>query len=577
MAVIKLAGFSGEQPRITPRMLPDTAAQQAVNARLDDGALTPIRKPVFSDDIDDTDAQTIYRFGDDWLSWPDVVNAAPGPVDDTRLYYTGDGVPKMLKDGTEYALALAAPTGALTATLGGSGSGDVVTRIYTYTWVTDFGEESAPAAASNAIDWKPGNTVTLSGFGATPAGRNIARQRIYRSQTGQNGTGFYLIAERTAATSDFSDTVAVDAFQESLPSIGWDPPPDDLSGLIALDNGMMAAFTGRQLCFSEPWRPHAWPEAYRLTTDSDIVGLGYVGGVLFILTVAQPYLATGATPDTMQMQKTEANLPCVNARGIVDMGFALAYPSNDGIVLAYPSGQIGLATFDLFARDTWRKLGPSTLIGCQHQGRYAAFLAPPADGDAQVLLIALGEQQFLSRANARATAAFYDVERSALYYVPFGTAEVWRIDDPNGSRRDLYWRSKVFALSAASNFGAIRIDADAALDGDETALDAAYRQAVIDANAALLASGSVGGEVGALSVGEVPVGGDLLTPVPNPSGRISVGVYADGVRVATVERTNKAARLPSGFKARSWEIDVSGDLSVSQIVLATTMDEIKVA
>ena len=42
MATLKLVGFSGEIPKLLPRLLPDMSAQAAFNVRLDDGALTPI-------------------------------------------------------------------------------------------------------------------------------------------------------------------------------------------------------------------------------------------------------------------------------------------------------------------------------------------------------------------------------------------------------------------------------------------------------------------------------------------------------------------------------------------------------
>ncbi|NKB96795.1 hypothetical protein HED48_23285 [Ochrobactrum intermedium] len=81
-----------------------------------------------------------------------------------------------------------------------------------------------------------------------------------------------------------------------------------------------------------------------LTTDADIVGLGAIGTSLVIATKANPYLATGSSPDTMQMVKLEANLPCVNARGIVDLGFAIAYPSNEGLAAVAANGEAKLVT-----------------------------------------------------------------------------------------------------------------------------------------------------------------------------------------------------------------------------------------
>src|SRR5690606_18334280 len=107
------------------------------------------------------------------------------------------------------------------------------------------------------------------------------------------------------------------------PSRHWTAPPDALSGLTAMPNGMMAAFVGKDLYFCEPFRPHAWPEIYVLTTDFPIVALGALGTTLWVLTEGYPYRVSGTTPGSMVMDKVEANLPCVNARAVVDLGHAI--------------------------------------------------------------------------------------------------------------------------------------------------------------------------------------------------------------------------------------------------------------
>ena len=96
MTILKLIGFSGEIPRLVPRLLPEAAAQNATNARLESGDLAPYRKPKFIERITSIPAgqiKTIYRHGDTWLAWDDVVYAAPGPVAADRLYVMGDGKP----------------------------------------------------------------------------------------------------------------------------------------------------------------------------------------------------------------------------------------------------------------------------------------------------------------------------------------------------------------------------------------------------------------------------------------------------------------------------------------------------
>lgn len=108
MAIMRLMGFIGEIPKLIPRLLPDNAAQRASNTRLTNGGLEPVRQPRFIQTFADVPVggyQTIYRNGEEWLAWEGLVHAAPGPVADDRLYFTGDGVPQMRVDSTDYALA----------------------------------------------------------------------------------------------------------------------------------------------------------------------------------------------------------------------------------------------------------------------------------------------------------------------------------------------------------------------------------------------------------------------------------------------------------------------------------------
>lgn len=578
MPAIKLTGFSGEQPRVIARLMPETAAQAALNTRLDDGALTPMRKAAQIAAVEGADWTTIYRHQGEWLGWAGHVHAVPGPVAQDRLYFTGDGVPKMLVEGDTYDLAVDRPATALTAAISGSGSGDVSTRLYVYTWVTEFDEESEPNPVSNAVDWQAGEDVILSGFAATPAGRGVNRQRIYRSQTGLSGTYFYLIAERAASASDFTDDIAVDALQEPLPSASWNSPPDDLSGLTAMPNGMMAAFVGRDLYFCEPYRPHAWPQRYVLTVDTPIVGLGAMGTSLIVLTEGQPYMADGAAPDVMQLVKIEQNLPCINARGIVDLGYAIAYPSHEGLVVVRAGGAFGIATANIFNRDAWLAYSPETMFGAQLSGRYIAFYETTTPEGALAigaLLIDLAGTSFLIRSDVVAKAAVHDTSSGGLFYLSSDGAIIYQFDAPGAARQKQYWKSKQFVLPYPENFGAIQIDVSASFT-DQEELDLEELTAlVVAANQALIDAGSILGDIDSAPMGVVTFGGDILESMPAEPSALTVGIYADGLLKATVTRTGRAVRLPSGFTARKWEIDVFGDVQVEQIVMAKTIDELK--
>lgn len=574
MAKLRLAQFSGEIPRLLSRLLPDTGSQYAENVRLDDGGLTPIRKPRVEHTFTGiAGIETIYKFGNDWLYWTTPVNAVPGPVATDRLYYTGDGVPKMRVGSDIYDLAVPFPTVKLTVTPSGVGSGDVTTRLYVYTWVTDFDEESEPCPISSDLAWQTGITVTLSGFQATPAGRNITKQRIYRSQSSsQNGTDLFLIEERAASTGNYVDTHGTADFQEVLPSRDYNPPPDDLAGLIPMPNGMMAGFSGKQLCFCEPYKPHAWPEKYRLTAAYEIVGLGSYASTVVAGTMGYPYVASGNSPDSMIEEKIEVNLPCINGRGLVDLGYSVAYPSNDGLVVV-AGGGASVATSALFTRPKWQKLSPATLVAGQYAGRYfASFQYVEVDGsvtEGTRIIDLTGEQPFVLRASVAPSAFYYDLPTGALYYLVDDTVYEW---DAFGENNEIMtWTSKRVIMPDPVSFGAILVEGGALLTlEDQAALDAAIA-AIVAYNAALFA-GELNAEIDGSAINELSFGGDDMQPLPDPK-YIAVRVYADGKLINTITTLDDVKRL-KGVRAKEWEIQVNGTAEVAQITLASTAREL---
>lgn len=113
MAGIKVTNFLGIAPKISPELLGAQFAQTAVNLNPYSGDLIPYR---VSKEVGNTNrgigVKTIYPMRDPndatinkWLAWlADVDIAVPTTLDEEeqRIYYTGDGVPKV----TDYNLAV---------------------------------------------------------------------------------------------------------------------------------------------------------------------------------------------------------------------------------------------------------------------------------------------------------------------------------------------------------------------------------------------------------------------------------------------------------------------------------------
>lgn len=576
--MIRIAGFSGEIPRMIPRLLNENYAQVAQNTKLENGALMPIRRGRFAHQME-FDCKTIYLNGSEWMGWQTFVRVVPAPIAANRLYVTGDGKPKIIAGGVTYDLAVPFPTTKLTTSLV-SGTVDPKlssTVLYTYTWVTALDEESEPAPLSSDLLWSPGIDVKLSGFQTPPTGRGINRMRIYRSQTGVSGvTTLYFIHERAATNADFIDVVADNPINETLPSADYNAPPDNLQGLTALPNGIMAGFVGKKLYFSEPYIPHAWPEKYVLTCDYEIVGLGVFGSAVAILTKGNPYVAQGTLPENMTMERLKVNLPCLNAQSIVDLGYSVAYASTEGLVTISQSGAV-VASASLLTTDQWKQMGPESFISGQYAGRYMtcySFMDSDKIERRGILIFDLtGSQPFLVRASDDADAMFFEIGTGVLYILRNGR-EVFEWDAISQPYGEQYWRSKRFVMPSWTNFGCILVDGEDVTSAEQARERAAKNAAARAKNRAIMAADKTAATLGEVDIGVTTFAGSLLEPVEDEDPRFSISIYADGKLRATIYELNKVERLPAGFLATTWEIEVRGNQQVTGITLAFSPEEI---
>jgi hypothetical protein len=104
MAVLRVAGFRGENRALHPSLLPDSVGVSSLNQKPGYGDLRPWKAPAAVGVSVAAGTKTIYRMGRTtqsdtahWLRWPGEVHAVVGPnAGDTleRTYYTGDGTPK---------------------------------------------------------------------------------------------------------------------------------------------------------------------------------------------------------------------------------------------------------------------------------------------------------------------------------------------------------------------------------------------------------------------------------------------------------------------------------------------------
>jgi len=252
------------------------------------------------------------------------------------------------------------------------------TTSYVYTFVADNGDgtfsESGPSPASVTISRDPSTIVTVTTDTSPPSGfdYHVVAKRIYRAVTGATSTAFHLLVEIPLAQADYVDSIpdSTAAQGDTLPSEGWDLPPHNLRGILALPNDIYAGFHDNVLDLSAQGQPHAWPVKFRLATDRKIVGIGAVDTMVVIVTEGFPYIAAGNAPDAYSMGKIEFPQSGVSKRSICYVnGVGVCYASPDGMVAISGPGRADLITVNVFTREEWQAFNPPSMICRAHDNR----------------------------------------------------------------------------------------------------------------------------------------------------------------------------------------------------------------
>lgn len=558
MTIVRWSGFGGENQAIPAKQLAEGLGTRSRNQKPLRGALRPWRQPVTVASVP-AGRQTIYRMGRDvasdanyWLSWPGVVHAVRGfdEADTTeRTFYTGDGTPKVTDNimalssapypTTSRPLGIPAPATAPTVSKdSGSWTGDVATYFYIYTYVNDWGWESAPSPPSLQLDRETDATATITSFAAVPAGNyQVNRIRIYRTQTGSSGaTEFFFLREiaiGTASTVDDNRELG-----ESLITTTWLSAPSDLSFLTPMWNGMLAGISGNGVRFCEAYVPYAWPVAYDvLPPDSKAVALGVFGQQLLVLTTGRPLLVAGSSPDSLDQMPLEFSQACIAPRSTVSMGVGVAWASNDGLCF-YGTGGPRLLTAGVLERDQWQALRPASIIGKFYEGLYFGTYEPVIGQPRKAFVIDPGNPAGMYFLDVGYPALHFDELQDQLYVLDGTNVKRWDAGAPMTASAT----SKEFVLPVATTMTAAEVVADA-----------------YPMTARFIAKDVEPAAVTAMLAKAVP-------GLDSPAART--------LRYSKTVDSRKPFRLPA-MKAKDWQIEADTTGVVQGAAVASMMDELK--
>lgn len=586
----KITGFLGLLPRTAERLLPDMAATVAQNVNLVSGEIRPLMKPMEAVTSNELQNLTAYRAyngtTEKWRRWTIDVDVARGPYPpdvEQRYYWTGDECPRYATftnfGTTDYALGFPKPAGTPSVSVIG-GSGTTTTRLYCWTYYQPAtGEETEPSTPTAVVTGYINGTWRVTGMSATVTHDRAVnyntsgiQQRLYRS-AGTTAT-FQLVAERTASASDWDDTLTdAQILGDELISDGWKAPPVDLQGLICLPNGAMVGFHANELCYSEPYQPHAYPDKYKYQTESKIVGIAAFGTTVVVATETRPYMADGVEPGSVTMNAVSRIWPCKSKRSVCSAGDGVLYATDAGLVFIGQSGS-DVFTKNFYTIEEWRELDPSSMMVRVIDNRVYIHHQPSGGSTKQLMRIDMGEQAALTTLSGGYFAIYADPLNSYLYLVG-KSVDQW--DAYYGTRYDWVWKSKEIELPVPTNFGAAKIEFVQTMS--ETELQAAYsiRNATIALNNAVIAAGINVGAFGQAEMNGDPINGaTALQPIPALPEYLTYTLFDHGVPVFSKDMTSSDMfRLPSGFKTDVISHQLSGNVKVRYIKIAETPNGLK--
>lgn len=461
--------FKGMFPKVSARLLDEHAAQVAENCWLDTGYPRPLPEPrlVAGVNVFPVNTRSIWRYDTNrWFAWSSDVDVVRSPLaSDTlnSIIWTGQDYPRhtstAIMQGHGFAgpgappvsrrLGVPAPTIPPTTSAGdlSDPNEDSVAEHHSwvYTFLTDLDEEGPPSTPSAVVQrgFNMDGTiqpVTIGMPTGVTGSYGVTRKRLYRTATGTAGvTTWRLVATIPLSQAEYTDTTLTANLGGALVSEQWDPPPEDLAGLISLPNGVLAGFRGRDVHFSVPFQPHAWPGDYIQTLDDDVVGLGNFGTNVLVGTRGKPMLISGADPARAFPSQMEFEQPCAAKRSFATVDRqGVVFASTEGLVLVTPGGGefISRAAYD---RRDWKKLKPEEFRAVYHDGSYVAFSTTRATA------LNADNNGSIDSADAGVRAVYRDSIDDAVYIVGADRRLYeWATDvGDDDTAREFTWKSRL--------------------------------------------------------------------------------------------------------------------------------------
>lgn len=623
--------FSGIAPRIAPRLLPATLAQEALDVKLWSGEL----RPHYADEILQyipSNIQSIYRYkwknqNYHWLMWNRDTKVAKGPVYDdenNRIYFMNAGGffvtdSSLLKNqdyatgtlpaGSWYHTAIPEPGQSDIWISGGTGSGDIESRSYVYCYVRqwsdgtiDVGKSSGPLKNSSdrsryTVDVRPGQVVDMSIVDpiahANGIGTGINKIYIYRSEVTSAGQALYSYVDQFDVNLErvtnnpaavwvsngsyykYSDSKPNTSLGEACPSIYWDAPVTGLKGLVSLQNGLFAAYKDSTIYVSDWNAPHAWPYEHKVTIDYPIVGLGSFGNTIVVCTEAAPVLIVVQDPTNPTVKAVQENCPCVSADSIVDTRNGVIFASQNGLVLINSTSPTCI-TEKLITQDEWLPLHPESLKGAFLNNTYYGFFTNPSD-KAAGFIFDLDSYTYSTVYNSIISSGLvFTTQPVKVVYNDIEQTQLY-VCYPleNGTQYSLCSFASDSRINKSFRWRSKVNVSPQGLFNLSAARVMMTSQSSQKENEHIWEGKLTGSSLAARVMDGEPINGWCKTNELELADATVFNYYVDGeLKYSREVKDSKPFRLPSGFRGETIEVEVKSNAYIHSITLASSMGEL---
>lgn len=442
-------------------------------------------------------------------------------ADDIAITLKQDNILDLPHTPEEIAASKLQFTATLTST---ESEKDKSTRAYRYTTVNIYNEEGVPSPAAVVTSSSSSKITVNCNIPPVDQYAPLKELRVYRTQnSGTSAEYFYAFSIPVIGKSGLVsqvDDVDAGLLNEPLTSNYYYPPKPSLQGLINVGNGILAAWFGTELWFSDAYKPWSWPPSYVKSFSWPIVGVETQGSGMLVTTLGNPYAVYGISPDAMTEEKLNVDQAGVSKWSIASVNGLMLYASNDGIVTVR-GGQGTLSESQTyFTREVWRERYGNFLGTMQFAEYDGGLLVLSRNNSFTPFLLRTdeGKGSMTELSGLVATSIFYLVTSDGLYFA--NGRNLYQFG--GGLPLSFSWKSKEFRLPRPNGYSIAQAISEGAFSIEFYAKDESESM-----------------------------------------------VLRHTESIAPTEK-KKTFRLPSGFISDNWQIKISGTGKFKQIILANS-------